>query len=71
MGIQIPRSNVKVVVSCLFFHSFFTYSILLFHSDIQMFLEFYHVKLGTQGPLSCIPEDAYSNLNWLLPPRLP
>lgn len=61
VGIQIPRSTVKVVVLCLFFHPFFTYSILLFHSDIQMLLEFYHVKLGTQGPLSCIPEDAYSS----------
>lgn len=38
MGIQIPWSTVKVVVSCLFFHPFFTYSVLLFHSDIQMLI---------------------------------
>jgi len=41
------------------FHPTFTHSILLFHSDIQMFLEFYRVKLGRQGPFSCIPVDTY------------
>ncbi len=44
---------------CCFMSLFFILStcILLFQSVIQMFLEFYCVKLGMQGLLLCIPVD--------------